>query len=104
MSRAGAAALSLWLKEALDPAEEQPPMHGNLRGDVCIVGGGLTGLWTALALKEREPALDVVLLEADVCGAGASGWICGGARARPAVLDPSRSRTVRLRALLVVHS
>jgi glycine/D-amino acid oxidase-like deaminating enzyme len=73
-------------------------MHGNLRGDVCIVGGGLTGLWTALALKEREPALDVVLLEADVCGAGASGWICGGARARPAVLDPSRSSTPRLRS------
>jgi putative aminophosphonate oxidoreductase len=73
MSREGAAARSLWLQEALDPAEEQPPLHGDLRADVCIVGGGLTGLWTALALKEREPALDVVLLEGDVCGAGASG-------------------------------
>ena len=73
MSPAAAAARSLWLQEALDPAGERPPLHGNLRADVCIVGGGLTGLWTALALKEREPALDVVLLEGDVCGAGASG-------------------------------
>jgi glycine/D-amino acid oxidase-like deaminating enzyme len=41
--------------------------------DVCIVGGGYTGLWTALALKEREPALRVVVLEAETCGAGPSG-------------------------------
>lgn len=41
--------------------------------DVCIVGGGYTGLWTALALKEREPGLRVVLVEAETCGAGPSG-------------------------------
>jgi len=40
---------------------------------VCIVGGGYTGLWTALALREREPSARVVLLEADRCGAGPSG-------------------------------
>jgi putative aminophosphonate oxidoreductase len=40
---------------------------------VCIVGGGFTGLWTALALKDREPSLDVSLVERDVCGGGASG-------------------------------
>jgi glycine/D-amino acid oxidase-like deaminating enzyme len=44
-----------------------------VRADVCIVGGGYTGLWTALALKEREPSARVVVLEADVCGAGPSG-------------------------------
>jgi glycine/D-amino acid oxidase-like deaminating enzyme len=37
------------------------------------VGGGYTGLWTALALKEREPGLDVVVLEAGECGRGPSG-------------------------------
>jgi glycine/D-amino acid oxidase-like deaminating enzyme len=37
------------------------------------VGGGYTGLWTALALAEREPGLDVVVLEADECGRGPSG-------------------------------
>jgi len=40
---------------------------------VCIVGGGFTGLWTALEVKRREPSARVVLVEADVCGSGASG-------------------------------
>ena len=40
---------------------------------MCIVGGGFTGLWTALELKRVEPSLDVVVVEADVCGTGASG-------------------------------
>jgi glycine/D-amino acid oxidase-like deaminating enzyme len=44
-----------------------------VRADVCIVGGGYTGLWTALALKEREPSALVVLLEALTCGSGPSG-------------------------------
>ncbi len=41
--------------------------------DVCVVGGGYTGLWTALALKEREPSARVVVLEAETCGSGPSG-------------------------------
>ena len=44
-----------------------------MRADVCIVGGGYTGLWTALALKERDPSLKVVLVESEICGAGPSG-------------------------------
>ena len=44
-----------------------------MRCDVCIVGGGFTGLWTALAIRQLEPSADVVVLEADVCGGGASG-------------------------------
>ena len=67
---------SLWLEEALaaEPdAERAEPLSGAHRADVCVVGGGYTGLWTALRLKELDPALDVVLLEADLCGSGASG-------------------------------
>lgn len=66
---------SLWLQEALgSPGEtDQPPLRGDVRADVCIVGGGYTGLWTALRLTEHEPSLDVALVEADVCGGGASG-------------------------------
>jgi putative aminophosphonate oxidoreductase len=64
---------SLWLQEALDGEEEAPSLMGHHRADVCIVGGGYTGLWTALRLKEHEPSLDIVLLEADVCGGGPSG-------------------------------
>jgi glycine/D-amino acid oxidase-like deaminating enzyme len=40
---------------------------------VCVIGGGYTGLWTALALKEREPSARVVVLEAATCGSGPSG-------------------------------
>jgi glycine/D-amino acid oxidase-like deaminating enzyme len=40
---------------------------------VCVVGGGYTGLWSALALKEREPSAHAVLLEAATCGSGPSG-------------------------------
>ncbi|HST25608.1 MAG TPA: FAD-binding oxidoreductase [Gaiellaceae bacterium] len=48
-------------------------LAGDAGADVAIVGGGYTGLWTALALKEREPELDVVVLEAEFCGFGPSG-------------------------------
>ncbi len=44
-----------------------------MRADAVVVGGGYTGLWTALALREREPSARVVVVEADVCGAGPSG-------------------------------
>jgi putative aminophosphonate oxidoreductase len=64
----------LWLQEALGSAEEDAPrLEGDQKADVCIVGGGYTGLWTAIRLKEHDPSLDVVLVEGDVCGGGPSG-------------------------------
>ncbi len=64
-----------WLEQALqlDTSEPCPPLQGDVRTDVCIVGGGYTGLWTAIMLKQQNPELDVLLIEADICGAGASG-------------------------------
>jgi glutamine synthetase/glycine/D-amino acid oxidase-like deaminating enzyme len=64
---------SLWLREALGDAPDALPLEGAARADVCIVGGGYVGLWTAYWLKRLEPGCDVVLLEQDVCGGGASG-------------------------------
>jgi len=65
---------SLWLRQALaDDNDVAPPLVGEARADVAIVGGGYLGLWTALELKAREPALDVAIVERDICGAGASG-------------------------------
>ncbi|HXF36727.1 MAG TPA: FAD-dependent oxidoreductase, partial [Actinomycetota bacterium] len=66
---------SWWLEEALaaDPGEPCPPLAGRTRADVLVVGGGYTGMWSAWFLKEREPALDIVLLEQDICGGGPSG-------------------------------
>jgi glycine/D-amino acid oxidase-like deaminating enzyme len=50
-----------------------PPLVADVRADIVIVGAGFTGLWTALQLTERDPSLDVVVLEAAVVGYGASG-------------------------------
>ncbi len=50
-----------------------PALSGDLDADVCIVGGGFTGLWAAYYLKQADPSLRVVLLEARFCGYGASG-------------------------------
>jgi putative aminophosphonate oxidoreductase len=64
---------SLWLQEALDGAPPALALAGPQRADVAILGGGFVGLWTAIAIKERDPACDVVVLERDLCGGGASG-------------------------------
>jgi glycine/D-amino acid oxidase-like deaminating enzyme len=68
---------SWWLEEALALPEfagpDTPPLRGDTDADVVILGGGYTGMWTSWFLKEREPALDVVLLERDICGGGPSG-------------------------------
>jgi glycine/D-amino acid oxidase-like deaminating enzyme len=66
---------SLWLQEALalETIEPASPLQGGLMTDVAIVGGGYTGLWTALRIKELDPSVDVTVLEADICGGGASG-------------------------------
>ena len=61
-----------WLQEA-PPDPEQPALEGYTKADVALVGGGLTSLWTALELKQRDPAADVVVLEASRCGIGPSG-------------------------------
>ncbi|KMM86287.1 putative aminophosphonate oxidoreductase [Pseudomonas taetrolens] len=64
-----------WLEQALalDSGVPCEALTGDTRAQVCIVGGGYTGLWTAIMLKEQNPELDVLLIEADICGAGASG-------------------------------
>lgn len=66
---------SLWLKDALGDHEpyEFESFQGSAQTNVCIIGGGFTGMWTALELKLRAPGTDVILVEADICGAGASG-------------------------------
>ena len=63
---------SWWLRQVA-PDQSEAPLEDALRADVCIVGGGFTGLWTALRIKEHDPGADVVLIEADICGGGASG-------------------------------
>lgn len=60
-----------------EPVKPGPPLQGDLRCDVCIVGAGFTGLWTAHQLKRAEPTLNIHILEAEHAGAGASGHADG---------------------------
>jgi len=63
-----------WLEQALfNDGDIAPALQGHHRADVCIVGGGFTGLWTAIQAKQQDPGLDIAIIEADLCGAGASG-------------------------------
>ena len=60
-----------------DVGELQPDSNPTLvrteSCDLCVVGGGYTGLWTAILAKERDPSRDIVLIEASTVGAAASG-------------------------------
>lgn len=57
----------------VDTLDRRPSLSENIEADVCIIGAGLTGLWTAYELLNRNPSLNVVLLERDFAGFGASG-------------------------------
>lgn len=65
-----------WLAD-LPPQPDRPALAGEQRADVAIVGGGFTGLWTALFLKELAPEREIVLLEGERIAYGASGRNAG---------------------------
>ncbi|MCU1676499.1 MAG: FAD-dependent oxidoreductase [Frankiales bacterium] len=78
MTRNGA--VSFWW-DAVGVPSPRNVLLSDTTADVCIVGGGFTGLWTAYYLKRAEPRLRVVVLEQRFCGYGASGrnggWLMG---------------------------
>ena len=61
-----------WLESA-DIPESNPTLVRDEHCDLCIVGGGYTGLWTAVIAKERDPSRDVVLIDKGEVGGAASG-------------------------------
>ena len=67
------ASVSYWLESCGDDLTPRPPIDGTTDADVAILGAGLTGLWTAYYLKRRNPALDIVVVEREIAGFGASG-------------------------------
>lgn len=64
---------SFWLEALPEPIHPNTALTGSQTADVVIMGGGYTGLSTGYHLKKLNPKLEVRLLEADVCGYGASG-------------------------------
>lgn len=61
-----------WLDDPARPTP-RPSLSGTVSCDLVVVGGGYTGLWTALMAKERDPDRSVVLVEAETIGWAASG-------------------------------
>ncbi|MEX1079349.1 MAG: FAD-binding oxidoreductase [Homoserinimonas sp.] len=76
-SRSGAGGefreLSFWHDTVPSDLSPRPGLAGDTEVDVAIVGGGLTGLWTAYYLARRDPALRIAVLEKNIAGFGASG-------------------------------
>ncbi len=64
--------VSFWWNQIALP-EPRPALPGSIQADVCIVGAGYTGLWTAYYLKKAAPELRIVILEQKFAGYGASG-------------------------------
>src|SRR3954467_8576624 len=73
--------MSFWWDQIGGLARTRDPLDGALECDVAIVGGGYTGLRTALELRRADPSLGVVVLGPEACGFGASGrnggWLSG---------------------------
>ena len=98
--------LSFWHDSLAGSLAPRPVLEGRVRADVAIVGGGYTGLWTAWYLRQLEPSLDIVVLEAEIAGFGASGRNGGWCSAYLSGIDhwlddPShREDAIRLQRLM----
>nr|WP_297459953.1 FAD-binding oxidoreductase [uncultured Halomonas sp.] len=72
---------NFWSSTVTERATPRPRLEARIQADIAIVGAGFTGLWTAYYLKRLAPALDIVVLEAERVGHGASGrnggWVVG---------------------------
>jgi choline dehydrogenase-like flavoprotein len=96
--------LGYWIEEA-GKAEPRAPLAGDREADVLVVGGGYTGMWTALYARQLEPEARVVLLEAEpVCGRGPSGRNGGFCNAMWFSLATMRDRWGAEAALATAHA
>ncbi|MBB4932495.1 glycine/D-amino acid oxidase-like deaminating enzyme [Lipingzhangella halophila] len=98
--------ISFWFRELGCP-ERRAALLDTVDYDVCIVGGGYTGLWTAYYLQRADPGLRIALLESEFCGFGASGrnggWLSAefaGSRERYAQLHSKGAAIALQRALM----
>jgi glycine/D-amino acid oxidase-like deaminating enzyme len=98
--------VSFWYSQ-LDPVTPRPALSEPTSVDVCVVGAGLTGLWTAYYLKRANPSLRVAIIEQHFAGYGASGrnggWLTAtvaGSLERYARVRGDESATALQRAMI----
>jgi glycine/D-amino acid oxidase-like deaminating enzyme len=84
--------LSLWWDAVAVPLPARPALTEDLSVDVCIVGAGFTGLWTAYSLARADRSLRVAVVEREVAGFGASGRNGGWCSALFATSDAALAR------------
>jgi glycine/D-amino acid oxidase-like deaminating enzyme len=74
--------VSFWYADIGGVPAYRAPLPGDRDADICVVGAGFTGLWTAYYLKKANPDLRIVIVEKEFAGFGASGrnggWLSGG--------------------------
>jgi glycine/D-amino acid oxidase-like deaminating enzyme len=74
--------VSFWYADLGGLPQKRPPLDGDTSVDVCIIGAGYTGLWSAWYLTQADPTLRILILEKEFAGFGASGrnggWLTGG--------------------------
>ncbi|MBO9629931.1 MAG: FAD-dependent oxidoreductase [Shinella sp.] len=74
--------ISFWYADIGGMPQKRPALPGDREADVCIIGAGYTGLWTAYYLKKADPSLNIVMVEREFAGFGGSGrnggWLSGG--------------------------
>lgn len=74
--------VSFWYTDIGGLSPLRPALDGDAAADICIIGAGYTGLWAAYYLKQAKPSLNIIILEQEFSGFGASGrnggWLTGG--------------------------
>jgi ribulose 1,5-bisphosphate synthetase/thiazole synthase len=73
--------VSFWYADIGLPETRRPALLEDTAVDVAIIGAGYTGLWAAYYLKKAKPDLNVLVIEKEFAGFGASGrnggWCMG---------------------------
>ena len=74
--------ISFWYADIGGVPARRSALGGDATADVCIIGAGYTGLWTAYYLQKADPSLQIIIAEKEFAGFGASGrnggWLTGG--------------------------
>ena len=90
---------SLWSQD-IQPSSSRSQLESNLETDVAIVGAGYSGLWTTYYLLQRNPELNITIIDANTVGFGASGRNGGWCSALfPTSIDKLASKFGGIRAL-----